>query len=174
MFVRFALLSALALVFVASPSTADAKALGRCSTGACSLPPSKIVKSASVVSHKRVVHHTRVIPRTRVVNHNRLVLHRHTVDHRHLTVHKHRVVHQLTVLHRMNTVHRREVRHRHQYAARHVYYPVQTVQHRYVSGLQSMVQLLIPARFTSGPLRSRRSLAANACASPWRSMRRPV
>jgi hypothetical protein len=94
MFVRFALLSALALVFVASPSTADAG--GKCSTGACRLPPSKIVKSASGISHKRVVHHTRVIPRTRVVNHNRLILHRHTVHHRHLTVHKHRVVHKLT------------------------------------------------------------------------------
>jgi hypothetical protein len=135
MFVRFALLGALALVFVAAPSTADAKDYrGRCSTGACNLPPSKIVKSASGVSHRRIVHHSRVIPRTRVVNHNRLVLHRHTVHHRHLTVHKHRLVHKLTVLHRMNMVHRREVRHRHQYYARHVYYPVHTVQHRYVQG----------------------------------------
>jgi hypothetical protein len=135
MFVRFLVLSALALVFVASPSTADAKGRwSKCSDGACRLPPSKIVKSASVIRHKRVVHHTKVIPRTRVVNRNRVVLHRHTVHHRHLTVHKHRIVHKTTVLHRFNTIHRREVRHRHHYRSRHIYYPIHTVEHRYVRG----------------------------------------
>ena len=134
MFVRFALvLSAFALVFVASPPTADANGR-RCSDGACGLRPSKIVNSDSVVRHRRVVYDTRVIPRTRVVNHNRLVLHRHTVFHDNLTVHKHRIVYQTTVLHRFNTLHRGEVRHLYAYHARHLYYPVYFVQHRFIRG----------------------------------------
>lgn len=136
MFVRFAwVLSALALVCFATPSPADAR--GRwssCRDGACDLPPSKIVKSRSVARHLRVVDDTRVIPHRRVVNHTRVVLHRHVVDHRHLTLYRHRIVHRLTVVHRMNTVHRSQVVHRHQFRSRHFYYPVYTLQHRYVPG----------------------------------------
>jgi hypothetical protein len=70
----------------------------------CSLPPSKVVRTYSNVTHPtKYIHKRVVVPQTKVKHHNKLILYKHIKRHHHPKVHVTTYVHKLTVIHKHNT-----------------------------------------------------------------------